>query len=240
MLHCRQSRRRGAVRGHDFVLRLSPLISFIWSKCDQQQPSCGQCTGSNLVCEGYDRARIFVNSSQEHGDANLCRFMPKSYAPLPLTQSRPWTLPRLQPRVLALPLPLTLERSLERTAFESRYCELYWASLLPNGEAFSPRAARYSTAGWTGVVQDLSHRDDMVRLALLANALRLLGQHSGQESIMIEGCRMYGRSLQLLALSLPAAGPETRDKLLTTSLMLAQYEVRLTLYALRGVNIEPC
>jgi hypothetical protein len=176
------------------------------------------------VCGGYDTARIFVNSGQEHGDANTRRFMPGSYSTLSLIESKTQTLPQYRPAILPPPVRLMLERSLERGALESKYFDVYWTSLLPNGQIFSPQAARYSTAGWTGVVQDLCQRDDLVRLALLANALGLLGQHSGQQPIIMEGWRMYGRSLQVLAQSLPAMS-QGSDRVLTTSMLLAQYQV---------------
>jgi hypothetical protein len=74
-------------------------------------------------------------------------------------------------------------------------------------------------------VPNLCERDGMVRLALQANALAVLGEQSGQQSTTIEGWRAYGRSLQILALSLVSRSEEKGDELLATSLLLAQYEV---------------
>lgn len=118
-----------------------------------------------------------------------------------------------------------LDWSLERVAIQSQCFANFWSTLLPNGQAFSCQAARYSTAGWTWVVQDLCQRDDLVRLALLANALGMLGEQSGQRSTIVEGWRAYGRALKMLARSLPTLGQTKGDELLTTSLLLAQYEV---------------
>jgi hypothetical protein len=122
-----------------------------------------------------------------------------------------------------------LGRSLERTALELKYFEAYWASLLPNGEAFTPRAAQFSTTSWIGVVQDFCQWDDAVRFALLSNALELLGQHSGQHEMITEGWRMYGRSLHMLAKLLPARTPGGSDKLLAASGLLAAYEVYMNI-----------
>ncbi|EXJ69487.1 uncharacterized protein A1O5_07523 [Cladophialophora psammophila CBS 110553] len=165
--------------------------------CDQQQPSCGPCKRSKLVCGGYQRARVFVNSRPEHDQVALT-----------------------SPTALLL-----LERSLGRTALEIKYLDFYWTTLLPNGQPFTPRAARYSTTSWTGVVQDLGQRQGLVHLALLTNALGLLGQVSGQQSTIMQGWRLYGRSLQALAKSIPAKSQEAGDGLLAASGLLAAYEL---------------
>ncbi|KIW93483.1 uncharacterized protein Z519_06088 [Cladophialophora bantiana CBS 173.52] len=165
--------------------------------CDQQQPSCGPCKHSKLVCGGYQRARIFVNSRPEHDQVVLT-----------------------SPTALLL-----LERSLGCTALERKYLDFYWTTLLPNGQPFTPRAVRYSTTSWTGVVQDLGQRQGLVHLALLTNALGLLGQVSGQQPIIMQGWRLYGRSLQALAKSIPAKGQEGSDGLLAASGLLRAYEV---------------
>lgn len=76
------------------------------------------------------------------------------------------------------------------------------------------------------MVQDLCLRDDLVRLTVLANALGLLGEQSGQRSMILEGSRAYGMALQALARSLPTAGQKKCDELFTASQLLGQYEVR--------------
>jgi hypothetical protein len=150
-----------------------------------------------------------------------------------LAHSKTQVLAPNQAVLLSQALPVMLERSLECTALESKYFEVYWASLLPNGQAFTPQAAQYSTTGWMGVVQDLCQRDEAVRLALLTNALGVVGQHSGQQPMIVEGWRMYGRSLQMLAKSLPARSQEGSDKLLAASGLLAAYEVCMSILPLK-------
>lgn len=101
----------------------------------------------------------------------------------------------------------------------------FWSSLLPNGRTFSDQAIQYSTAGWLGKVQDFCQRDGLVRLTVFANALGMLGEQSGQRSMILEGWRTYGMALQALARSLPAAGHRKCDELLMASQLLGQYEV---------------
>ena len=140
-----------------------------------------------------------------------------------------------QPACLGTPAIL-LEQCLETSAWDSKYFEVYWTSLLPNGQAVSPRAAQYSTAGWSGVVQELCHQDSLVRQALLANALGLLAHHSGQHSIVMEGWRAYGRSLEMLSQSLSCMSQDSHAKMLATAMLLKQFQVSLVSAIL--ANIE--
>lgn len=151
--------------------------------------------------------------------------MPESYAPLPLARSKSPTLPRNPPSSFTPNVSPVLDKPLWSMTMQSQYFNNFWSTLLPNGKIFSVQAARYSTAGWTGVVQDLCQRDGLVRLALLANALGVLGEQRGQRSVIVAGYRAYGRSLQILARSLSTMGEAKGDELLATSLLLAQYEV---------------
>ncbi|KAJ9616958.1 hypothetical protein H2200_000678 [Cladophialophora chaetospira] len=116
-------------------------------------------------------------------------------------------------------------RSIERTALQAQCLDNFWTSLLPNGLHFPSQAARYSTAGWTGVVQELDQQDSLVRLALRANALGALAKQSGQQSLTVEGWRVYGKCLQMLARSMPAKCNEKSNELLATSTLLAEYEL---------------
>ncbi|KAK2933449.1 hypothetical protein FoTM2_007910 [Fusarium oxysporum f. sp. vasinfectum] len=133
----------------------------------------------------------FVNSTQgSHSD-----FSPKAYSPRQFSEH---TAPSTQ---AVSPL---LDVSLERTAAEAKYVFLYWRFLLPNnGQSFPLQAARHSTTGWTQVVQDLSQKHNRVHMGLLANALALVSQQTGQTSVIAEAWRMYSQTLQTLARSLP-------------------------------------
>ncbi len=75
------------------------------------------------------------------------------------------------------------------------------------------------------MVPGLCQRDKLVRLALLTNALGVLGEQSGQPSVTLEGWRVYGKTLQTLARSPPAQCNEKADQFLITSQLLSQYEV---------------
>lgn len=177
-----------------------------------------------MVCEGYARRLIFINSDQKHSRTQKGRYVPNQYSPLTSIDSYRGSRDIGQPARLGKP-PSLLKHCLESSAWESKYFEVYWTSLLPNGQVFSPQATQYSTAGWSGVVQDLCYQDNLVRQALLANAIGLLGHHSGQHSIVMEGWRAYGRSLQMLSRSLLSMSQENHDKILATTMLLKQYQV---------------
>ncbi|KAF5536397.1 c6 zinc finger domain-containing protein [Fusarium mexicanum] len=184
-------------------------------KCDRLRPSCRRCMSAGLSCEGYERASIFVNSTQgSHSNFSL-----RPYSPRRLSEQ---TAASTQ---AAAPL---LDISLERTAAEAKYVFLYWRFLLPkNGQQFPLQAARHSTTGWTQVVQELSQKNDGVRVGLLANALALVGQQTGQTSVVAEAWRMYSQTLQTLARSLPHVSEQGTaiDAKLMTSALLAAFEL---------------
>ena len=116
------------------------------------------------------------------------------------------------------------EKSLERTARECQYVEVYWTSLLPHGQAFPTQAAHYSTTSWTSAVQDLYHKDPLVRIVLLANALTLTAQLSKQPLLMVQGWRLYSMSLRLIARSLLDKRRQNTCGVLAASGLLASYE----------------
>ena len=177
-----------------------------------------------MVCEGYARRLIFINSDQKHSRTQKGRYVPNQYSPLTSIDSYRGSRDTGQPARLGDPSPL-LKHCLESSAWESKCFEVYWTFLLPNGQVFSAPATQYSTAGWSGVVQDLCHQDNLVRQALLANALGLLGHRSGQHSIAIEGWRAYGRSLQMLSRSLSSMSQDNHASIFATVLLLKQYQV---------------
>ena len=159
----------------------------------------------------------------EHGDASTHSFLPKSYRPLSPSNTGTCCTSLAPTRSHTTDAPSI--SSLAQVAMGSQCLDNFWNSFLPNGLSFSAQAARYSTAGWTEVVLELDRQDSPVRLALSANALASLGEQSGQRSVTVEGWRVYGKCLQLLAQSLPAKTGQESDELLATSMLLAEYEV---------------
>ena len=179
-------------------------------------------------------------SSQSQSEAKPPSLVIGSYKALVHTERRRKTLNPSKRQTSSHPTqsPLTLSivdlanatsLSLCGSALESNCFELYWASLLPNAVTFPRCAERYSTAGWANVVQGLILKDgfDVLRLALRANALTLVGQQHANQAIIAEGWRSYGASLQMLAklVSRRTRDVQMSEKLLSAAMLLSQYEV---------------
>jgi hypothetical protein len=189
---------------------------------------------SRIPCGGYDQRRIFVNSGQGQDKKNdgLYRFEAAAYSVADSSSFRPpFALLDVTQTHVPAPYQLSapvLEKSLERTACESKYLEVYWTSLLPHGQAFPPQAAHYSTTSWTSAIQDLYHEDSLVRVILLANALTLTAQRTEHPSLIMQGRRLYGLSLQGMARSLLDKRQKNWGKILAACGLLTSYEVTLT------------
>lgn len=148
--------------------------------------------------------------------------MPKAYAPKSPTK------PKFCPPRHKTPSPDAspeLAWSLARAAEQSQYFDNFWNFLLPNGKTFSSQAALYSTARWTCIVQEQCEQDDLVRAALLANALGVLGDASDQPSIKLQGLRAYGRALNMLARAIASKIDEKGEEIIAASTLLTLYEV---------------
>ncbi|KAI1322411.1 hypothetical protein F5Y16DRAFT_404513 [Xylariaceae sp. FL0255] len=202
--------------------------------CDEKRPFCGQCTLSRIPCGGYDQDRIFINSSEKHATtenkqyrfkpaaysaANSSSSLSTSFAPVNAVQTYAYVSAQGQ---ISSPV---LHTSLERTAHETKCLEVYWTSLLPYGQAFPPQAASYSTTGWTGAIQELYQRNPLVRTVLLASGLTLTAQRTGCQSLMAQGRRLYGSSLQMMAYFLEHKKLRHWDSILAASGALAGYEL---------------
>lgn len=199
-------------------------------QCDQKKPSCGQCKLSRIPCGGYDQPRIFVNSGQEHGNTQdgPDRFEAAAYSVAGSSFPPPLALldtTRAHVSAQNQPSAPVLRRSLERTACESKYLELYWTSLLPHGQTFPPQAALYSTTSWTSAIQDLYHVDPLVRVVLLANALTLAAQRTESPSLIVQGSRLYSLSLQAMSRSLLDKKRRNWGRMLASCGLLASFEV---------------
>jgi hypothetical protein len=182
---------------------------------------------AGIPCEGYDTARIFLNSCSKHGNTQTHRFVPTSYTLAVSTGQETGTTPgirNLDNSSASKDLAIA-SQALNSSALQSQCLDIFWTALLPNSQEFSNTAARYSTLGWTPIVQKFCRQDGLVRLALLANAMGSLGQRHGVRSLAVDGWRAYGKSLQILAASIPTMGVEKGDELLAAAQLLAIYEV---------------
>lgn len=174
-------------------------------KCDESRPSCGQCIRLRRVCEGYQDLPTLENRERGSVDQTpIMRGSPSTIAPLRL-----------------------LEPFFERSAWESKKLEEYWAIIFPKGLVASSQVAEYSTLGVFVISQEVYTQDDLVRFPLMANVLGAIGLREGKMQMLVEAWRMYGRALRLLALSINDSNQRRLGYRLVASVLLAKSEVCL-------------
>ncbi|KAH6995929.1 hypothetical protein BKA56DRAFT_539231 [Ilyonectria sp. MPI-CAGE-AT-0026] len=183
--------------------------------CDLQRPACGQCRRAAIECGGYERQRVFVNSTPAMAQQKLFQ----------------WDTEALfQPSLIRVgvsdrPIITILPESLTRSAYGDKFLGLYWGTYLPNGRSFSDEAARYSTAGWTNIVQGLHQQDKSLHMALMANCMALVGLRDGQQWMMEESLQIYGLALGEVARTLRDPIKMRSNELLMASRLLSQFEL---------------
>jgi hypothetical protein len=106
---------------------------------------------------------------------------------------------------------------------------LFWEAYFPHGRSVPPNLARTHSCGWTEVAQRLCTKNESVRLALLANALRTVGSRDGKPWVVMEGLKLYSLSLRKLVASLRTLDKSNHDSLLITAKLLGTFEVRFVL-----------
>lgn len=129
-----------------------------------------------------------------------------------------------------------LSQSITKLSVQEHYIGLFWRAYLPNGEQFSDEACGYTTCGWTRVAhamcRDPAGWDDptngisLVRLAIIASSLCMVGNQHHDAHMVEYGHSTYGlalqrmrkilsRSLSLLppAASTPTPTPTDQEKL---------------------------
>lgn len=74
-------------------------------------------------------------------------------------------------------------------------------------------------------MQEQCGQDDLVRSAMLANALGQLGHASGQPSVHMQGLRAYGRALNMLAGAIANKIDEKGEAIIAAATLLTLYEV---------------
>lgn len=119
----------------------------------------------------------------------------------------------------------TLQHSLSRSAYETRYFGLFWDLYLPCGEAPSEYYQRHCVGGWTTFARENYKADPALYRALLAMSLTSLGHKQADQSLRDEGLRQYGRALGEIKVGLRNPKRQRSDAMLVASRTLGLYEV---------------
>ncbi|ERS95687.1 hypothetical protein HMPREF1624_07762 [Sporothrix schenckii ATCC 58251] len=124
---------------------------------------------------------------------------------------------------------------LDTVAEHERHIGFFWTAYLPNGEPFPDEASRYTTCGWTRIVREMCESQvtttetdsttDLVRLAVVANGLCMLGSQHRDTRMVDDGHQVYGRALQKMRAALQRfESTETKKlALLLTSRLLTMF-----------------
>jgi hypothetical protein len=114
-------------------------------------------------------------------------------------------------------------------ASQHDYVSLFLSSYLPQGCTTSTEIPGFSTASWiiaasaAGQSHDRTH--GMLRLAVIACSLCMLGFQQRDDRVLAEGRIAYGRALLQLAKGLQNMSDTNRVTLIRTARMLSLFEV---------------
>jgi hypothetical protein len=189
-------------------------------QCSKQRPSCSQCVKAGLVCGGYERERVWVNTPQETFNGAA-------------TYSRPTAPEEAVPGQLTLDYTshnnagtVTLHDNLARTAREDLYLGHYWTMYHPCVEGQdSSTVSCFSTTGWTGVVRDLYNKESALRYAMFALSLSTLSVHNNDAGLRMRGLQAYSTAVRKLTYAVAQPNRSTEDGLLAAIRLMCFYEV---------------
>ncbi|KAJ6783309.1 hypothetical protein PWT90_02544 [Aphanocladium album] len=184
--------------------------------CDKAEPSCNQCLAAGLICEGYGRDLVWVNATAEEEPTGRQR------RPV-ANPSEPW-----QVRYAGQPgtnINVILRESLAKTAREQKYLGMFWSAYLPNGRAFTSRACKLSTGGWTSHMGKLYDTEPTLRLASLAMSASVIGHQNNDSQLIIKGLKAYSEAIQEMGRAVACNSRRLGDGLLAASRLMEFYEV---------------
>ena len=101
----------------------------------------------------------------------------------------------------------------------------FWHMFLPNSQPFSLQAAEHANGGWTNVAQEVYQHDPLVRHALMANCLGMVGRRDGQRWMVQEGMRIYGLTLSRIRALIQQPDKVHSKTIVLAPMMLSLFEV---------------
>lgn len=88
-----------------------------------------------------------------------------------------------------------MPRELARTAYQTKYIDLFWRLYLPNGQP-SPTMRKATAGGWVDAVQDLYISESVLKKTILALSVSGVGRQDNDRSLREEGSKLYASSLR--------------------------------------------
>ncbi|KAK4155283.1 Sterigmatocystin biosynthesis regulatory protein [Chaetomidium leptoderma] len=178
--------------------------------CDLQKPACTQCQKAGLDCAGYDAPRVFVVSTPSRRHAGYSVSAAASHT--------------TQNQLSSSNVTNTNLRLLSRPEDERRCIDVFWEAYYPSGRPIPVSAWRSYMCAWTETARKLYREDDSLRYALWANCLLITGRRHGEEWMLREGSKVYGKALVDLRRSLGVSHRAKGDALIATVKLLSMFE----------------
>ncbi|KAF2715673.1 hypothetical protein K504DRAFT_366520, partial [Pleomassaria siparia CBS 279.74] len=188
------------------------------TQCDLRQPFCGQCAEKGLVCKGYDRDRIFINQYPGGKRAESANDVGDSSSNL----GHAFHLTRRQNATPASPKFTIL---LPETLASSAYCEKSIGSFFDMYVPSTPPSAFSGTNSLASMISTMYMREDALRTGLTALGMATSGKTNGDEHMLRQGRKLYGKSLQEMATALTDPARATSEALLAVPRVLGLFEI---------------
>ncbi|KAH8680733.1 hypothetical protein BX600DRAFT_543431 [Xylariales sp. PMI_506] len=175
--------------------------------CDLEHPTCKHCQRLGLQCTWNKRKVIFVNTTfneaaHRHPSCSLRKYRYKQQAPL-----------------------YPIDNSLQRSAAQSYYFGIFLDGYLGKDSANYYTRLEPSTTSWISVAHVAAIKYDILKLAMIANSVCMLGAQHGDEGAIKVGRQVYGHVLLQLVDGLGHLRSQNRLALIMTARMLALFEM---------------
>lgn len=189
-------------------------------------PACARCIKGGVTCEGYERFPVFLNRTAQGLEKRERLDEAKPIAPSssekPDISANDWT--HIFGALLSSEDNRMLSQPSATPAFDSQIIALFFHRYLPTNEAVQDGYE----GGWLRQTICLQNPGEALHLSLKAISMTTLGRLYKDDRLAFQGGTCYGSALHQLRTALQSELTVWRDETLTTSFILALYEVSLT------------
>ncbi|KAL2814826.1 hypothetical protein BJX63DRAFT_192432 [Aspergillus granulosus] len=199
-------------------------------RCDLEKPFCGTCRKARVECGGYHRPRIFINNTVDDHNKQLIKKERGTGTGLSLrlrssrsndSDSSETDSNRSSPDSGS---DIALLMSLARSAYQTKYMDLWWRLYLPNGQRLPKIVTSNAMGGWLDAIHELHFKEPVLEKALVAMSVTAVGKQEDDPYLKEEGKRMYGKALQSMAVAMKDPKRATSDGILTAVRLFSFYE----------------
>ncbi|KAL3448954.1 hypothetical protein BJX65DRAFT_52384 [Aspergillus insuetus] len=193
-------------------------------RCDLEKPFCGTCRKARVECGGYHRPRIFINNTMENHNKQLTKKERGTSTSMSTSRSSDSSDTDSSRSTPSSGSNVALLMSLARTAYQTKYMDLWWQLYLPNGQRLSKVVTSNAMGGWLDAVHEMNFREPVLEKALVAMSVTAVGKQEGDPFLKEEGRRLYGKALQSMTVAMKDPKRATSDSILTAVRLFSFYE----------------